>query len=55
MLEISKAQLIAIAETSEVLDYLGCITVGGEVRHYYRTTGVPGDKPRGYLVVYVVA
>lgn len=47
--KVSKAQLIQIAESVERLEYLGQV----DNRLYYRTTGVPGDKPSGYTVIYV--
>lgn len=55
MQQISKAQLISLAESAEVLDYLGEVIISGEHRLYYRTTGVPGEKPNNYIVVYIVA
>ena len=53
--EITKQDLIAIAESGEALEYLGLIDMSGEPRHYYRTTGVPGTRNTRHLVVYVVA
>jgi hypothetical protein len=47
--------LIQIIESSESIVFMGQFEVSGENRLYYRTTGVPGDKPKGYTVIYVVA
>lgn len=53
-IKITVAQLVAIAEGGERLDYMGTFTVSGEMRAYYRTSGIAGEKPFNFLLVYVV-
>lgn len=52
--EVTKSKLIEIAESGDILEYLGDIVIGTERRLYYRTTGIEGDKPQGHLVIYIV-
>lgn len=54
MQEVTKAELIAIAETSDKLDYMGEIEIGAEIRKYYRVGLELTVTDRKYKIVYIV-
>lgn len=54
MEEVTKAELIAIAETSDKLDYMGDIVIETETRKYYRVGLESTPTDRKYKIVYIV-
>ena len=53
-IEITKDKLVELIEVDDALEYMGRISINGEMRLYYRVRMGAGDTPKGYHVAYVV-